>query len=187
MRPVLRSEIVDFVTYNDRRDTVRAQAIAAKRPRRIHVGPFLTFLFENRTTIAYQVQEMMRSEQMVREADIQHELNTYNELLGGAGELGCTLLIEIDSAPVRDEKLTAWLGLNEHLYLELADGTRVRPTFDPRQVGDGRLSSVQYLKFDVRGQAPVAVGCDFPAEDVRGRTVLTPDQAAALAADLADD
>jgi len=186
MRPVQRSEILDFVTYTEQREALRTEALAVKRPRRLHVGPYLTFLFENRTTVRYQVQEMMRVEHMVREADIQHELTTYNGLLGGPGELGCTLLIEIDDAAVRDEKLTAWLGLNGSLYLELADGTRVRPTWDALQVGETRLSSVQYLKFPVGGQVPVAAGCDFPAEDVRGRLVLDPQQAAALAADLTD-
>ncbi|MCA9797682.1 MAG: DUF3501 family protein, partial [Candidatus Eremiobacteraeota bacterium] len=151
MRPVQRSEILDYVTYTDGREALRAAVLAAKRPRRLHVGRYLTFLFENRDTVRYQVQEMMRVEHLVREADIQHELDTYNELLGGPGELGCTLLIEIDDASGRGEKLVAWQGLNGHLYLELADGTRVRPTWDERQVGDDRLSSVQYLKFDVGG------------------------------------
>ncbi|MCB9546026.1 MAG: DUF3501 family protein [Myxococcales bacterium] len=186
MRPVQRSEILDYVTYTDGREALRAAVLAAKRPRRLHVGRYLTFLFENRDTVRYQVQEMMRVEHLVREADIQHELDTYNELLGGPGELGCTLLIEIDDASGRGEKLVAWQGLNGHLYLELADGTRVRPTWDERQVGDDRLSSVQYLKFDVGGATPVAIGCDFPAEDVRGRSALTDEQRAALAADLAD-
>ncbi|MEZ4474855.1 MAG: DUF3501 family protein [bacterium] len=185
MRAVDRSEILDYVTYTEQREGLRAAALAAKRPRRLHVGRYLTFLFENRDTVRYQIQEMMRVEHMVRESDIQHELKTYNELLGGAGELGCTLLIEIDDVNGRAEKLTAWQGLNGHLYLERADGTRVRPTWDERQVGEERLSAVQYLKFPVGPEAPVAIGCDFPDEEVRGRTALTAEQRDALGADLA--
>mgnify|MGYP000219825156 CR=1 FL=1 len=97
MKPVDRSEILDYVTYDERRAELRPRAMAAKATRRVVLaGGTLTFLFENRDTVRYQVQEMMRTERIVKEADVLHELHTYNELLGGPGELGCTLLIEID-------------------------------------------------------------------------------------------
>jgi len=185
MRPVERREIVDFATYEDGREALRARVLEAKRVRRIHVGDVLTFLFENPLTVRYQVQEMMRVERIVREADIQHELDTYNELLGRAGELGCTLLIEIDDAAERAVKLREWYGLPEHLYLLLADGTRVRPQVDARQRDEERISSVHYLRFDVRGQVPVAVGCDLPGLTVETR--LNDEQRRALAADLGPD
>ena len=86
MKPVLREELLDYVTYAERRDEIRARVLELKRPRRVHVGDELTFLFENRETVRYQVQEMMRVERIVREADILHELQTYNELLGGPGD-----------------------------------------------------------------------------------------------------
>ena len=182
MKPVQRSQIVDHVTYAEQRDTLRAEALAIKAPRRVLVGEHLTFLFENRDTVRYQVQEMMRTEQIVREADIQHELDTYNELLGGDGELGCTLLIGIEDEAERAVKLREWRALPEHVYAKLADGTRVRPTFDPRQVGDERLSSVQYLKFDTGGRVPVAVGCDLAG--AAAEAALSDRQRAALGDDL---
>jgi len=182
MRKVQRSELLDYQTYTDQRDAIRDRAMANKAPRRIHVGENLTFLFENATTVHYQVQEMMRVERLVREADIQHELDTYNELIGDEGELGCVLLVEIAAPDERDRKLVEWLGLVDALYAELADGTRVRATYDPRQVGRGRLSSVQYLKFDTAGQVPVALGADLPELTVR--TELTAVQLAALQDDV---
>jgi hypothetical protein len=185
MKPVERSEILDYVTYEELRDTLRPLAMEAKGERRILVGDAFTFLFENRNTVRYQVQEMVRTERMVREADIQHELRTYNELLGGPGELGCSLLIGIDDERERNEKLRAWLALPQHLYAKLADGTKVRATYDARQVGDERLSSVQYLKFPVGKVAPVAIGIDLPGLDVEA--TLTPEQRAALQADLDAD
>ena len=121
----------------------------AKDARRVHVGPHLTFLFENHETILYQVQEMMRAERMVKEADIVHEIETYNELLGGPGEVGCTLLVELDDPSRRAEKLTQWLALPKHLYVARKDGTKAYARYDERQVGDTRVSSVQYLKFEV--------------------------------------
>jgi hypothetical protein len=185
MRPVERHEIVDYATYEDGREALRARVLEAKRVRRIHVGEYLTFLFENPLTVRYQVQEMMRVERIVREADIQHELATYNELLGRDGELGCTLLIEIDDAAARAVKLREWFGLPGRVYLLLPDGSRIRAQVDERQRDEERISSVHYLRFDVRGQVPVAVGCDLPALTVEAR--LDDEQRRALAADLGPD
>ena len=95
-RPVERSEIVDYQTYEELRPDIRAAVMKEKEHRRIHVGPHLTFLFETHATMRYQVQEMMRAEQIVKEAEILHEIETYNEVLGGPGELGCTLLVELE-------------------------------------------------------------------------------------------
>ena len=185
MKHVQRNELLDHVTYAEKRDELRPLSMAAKAPRRIMVGDNLVFLFENRDTVRYQVQEMMRTEQIVKEADIEHELETYNELLGGPGELGCTLMIGIDDEELRQEKLHAWLDLPRHLYAQLPDGTKVRPTFDARQVGDTRLSSVQYLRFDVNGTVPVAMGADLPALTIEA--ALTDAQRDALQADLRDE
>lgn len=184
MKPVARASILDYQTYEEQRESFRIRALAHKEPRRIHVGEHLTFLFENPTTVHYQVQEMMRVERIVREADILHELQTYNELLGGEGELGCTLLIEITTPEERNRLLKLWLDLPRHLYAKLADGRKVRAKYDERQVGETRLSSVQYLKFDTGGQVPVALGTDHPDLDIE--TELTPAQLAALADDLAE-
>ena len=185
MRPVGYEELLPLAAYERSRGEIRAAILEAKRPRRVHVGEHLTLLFENTATIRYQVLEMVRAERMTREADIRHELTTYNELLGGRGELGATLLIELTDPALRDRKLREWLGLTDHLYLKLEDGAKVRPRFDARQVGEERLSSVQYLKFDVRGRVPVAAGSDLPALDVE--SPLSPEQRAALRQDLAAD
>ena len=78
--------------------------------------------------------------------------------------------------------LEAWLGLQECLYAELADGTRAHAKYDPTQVGRGRLSAVQYLTFNVP-DAPVTLGCDLPA--LEGTVALDEGQRSALAEDLA--
>ena len=185
MRRVRRDELLELATYERSRAEIRAGILEAKRVRRVHVAGALTLLFENTATIRYQVQEMVRAERMTREEDIRHELDTYNELLGGKGELGATLLIELPDPVERDARLREWLALPGHLYLLTADGAKVRPTFDPRQVGTDRLSSVQYLKFDVLGRPPVAAGSDLP--QLTGETSLSREQRDALAADLASD
>jgi hypothetical protein len=185
MRPVRREEILDLSTYEASRGPIRAAVLEAKRRRRVHVGGVLTFLFENTATIRYQVQEMVRAEKIRGEEEIRHELETYNDLLGGEGELGVSLLIEIPEPEERDRKLRAWLDLPRHLYLKSASGERIRPRFDPRQVGTDRLSSVQYLKFDVRGEVPVAAGVDLPG--LAAEAQLDGEQHHALAQDLGSE
>ena len=183
-KTVSREEILDFVTYEEQRGALREAVLRTKALRRVHLGPHLTFLFENHDTMRYQVLEMVRTERMVKDADIRHELETYNEVLGGAGELGATLLVELEDPALRAEKLTQWLALPKHLYAKRADGKKAYARFDERQVGDTRVSSVQYLKFEVGDQAPVAIGSDHPDPELRHETELTTEQRAALQHDL---
>ena len=182
MKRVNRQEILDYVTYEEERDKLRKKIMKIKNLRRINVGGVLSFLFENTDTVRYQIQEMVRVERIVKDTDILHEIKTYNELLGNSGELGCTLLIEIDDSEERQEKLIQWLDLPNHLYLSLKDGSRIRASFDERQIGDSRLSSVQYIKFDTGGKTPFAIGSDLPL--LKAETTLTVEQQKALSEDL---
>ena len=185
MKPVAREELLDLAAYEKARPRIRARVMKVKEPRRVHLGEWLTVLFENPETVRYQVQEMIRAERIVDEAAIAHELETYNELLGRKGELGCALLIEIDDPALRDAKLREWLLLPKHVYVVTASGRRVPATYDPRQVGADRLSSVQYLKFDVRSEVPASIGSDLPGLTVE--VALAPEQRAALEEDLSGD
>ena len=182
MKRVNRQEILDYVTYEEERDKLRKKIMKIKNLRRINVGGVLSFLFENTDTVRYQIQEMVRVERIVKETDILHEIKTYNELLGNSGELGCTLLIEIDDSEERQEKLIQWLDLHNHLYLILEDGSRIRASFDERQIGDSRLSSVQYIKFNTGGKTPVAIGSDLSL--LKAETTFTVEQQKALSEDL---
>ena len=182
-RRVERSEILDYVTYGEVRSRVLEEVLEQKKPRRVHLGEYLTLLFENHQTVRFQIQEMIRVEQIVKESDVQHEIETYNELLGSEEELGATLLIEIDDPEERAALLREWKTLPKHLFLELEGGQKVYATFDERQMGEDRLSSVQYLKFATSGRVPVAVGSDHPL--LPETTQLNEQQRAALASDLA--
>ncbi|MGB9338070.1 MAG: DUF3501 family protein [Polyangiales bacterium] len=185
MKPADRSEVLDYVTYGEQRDRIRAAALRAKSVRRILVGEYFTFLFENRETVLYQIQEMMRIERIVKEDDIAHEIDTYNELIHPRGTIGCTLMVGIDDEAARDLNLRAWLGMNEHIYARLPNGDLVRPSWDPRQVGDDRLSSVQYLSFGIGEEAPAAIGIGMPGIDAE--TELSGPQREALREDLTAD
>ena len=182
-RLVERSDIVDFATYEDCRAITRPLAVAAKKPRRVHLHENLTVLFENSDTLRYQIQEIMRVERIVRESDIVHEIDTYNALLGSPGDLGCVLLIEIPDADERSRLLTEWRGLQARLYVLFEDGTKVFASYDPAQVGDDRISAVHYLQFAVNGRVPVGIGTDF--EGLESHLTLTLEQITALTEDLA--
>jgi hypothetical protein len=185
MRPVKLEELLDPKTYERTRAEIRPAVIEAKRVRRVLVGGVLNFLFENTATVRYQIQEMIRAEGIQRAPEIQHELDTYNELLGRRGELGVSLLIELPDPRERDVLLRRWIALPRHLYLKLASGEKIRPRYDERQVGEDRLSSVQYLRFDVRGEVPVAAGADLP--ELTAEMPLDAEQREALRQDLASD
>src|SRR5262245_15634078 len=182
MRPVLRSQILDRARYERSRSFSQSAVMEIKRRRRIHVGPGLTFLFENTTTIWYQIQEMLRVERIDREPDIQHELATYNALLGGPGQLGCCLLIEIEDPVLRDKRLREWRALPAYVYMRCEGGATVRPTVDPAQIDEHRISAVQYLKFHLDDWRPVALGCDLPG--LTAETTLNREQRDALNDDL---
>src|SRR5262245_3643320 len=182
MRTVQRSQILDRARYERTRSFSQAAVLEIKRKRRVHVGECLTFLFENTTTIWYQIQEMIRAERIDQEADILHELETYNALLGAHGQLGCCLLIEIDDPILRDRRLRQWRALPAYVYLRCEGGATVRPTVDPTQIDERRISAVQYLKFHLDDWRPLSVGCDLPG--LIAETKLTREQRDALNDDL---
>jgi uncharacterized protein DUF3501 len=147
VRPVEFSELKNIAEYELERPAWRPRVLALKERRRIEVGEHMTFLFENRETVRYQIQEMMRIERMVRTEDIAHEVATYNELVPKPGELSATLLIAYPSEEERDVMLRKLLGLEEHVWVEVTGAARSAARFDTRQIATDRISSVQYVKF----------------------------------------
>src|SRR5437868_1136425 len=95
MKKLTRADIRGPKLYDGFRDDLRKRVIALKRVRRVSVGPLVSIVFENRTTMISQVEEMCRAEGIHEPAKIQHEIDTYNAILPDDGQLGATLLIEI--------------------------------------------------------------------------------------------
>ena len=178
---VKRSEIFDYQTYEENRLDTKSKIFEIKKHRRVHLGENLTFLFENHETIKYQIQEIMRVEKIVKESAILEELNTYNSFLGNSGELACVLLIEIEEESDRKPLLENWMGMEKCIYILDEVGNKIFAEHDPTQVGDRRLSAVQYLKFVIK-EPPIALGCTF--DELAGEVELTKEQKDALAGDL---
>lgn len=147
MKPIEREEILGLAEYEKVREHFRARVIAAKKARRVELGPKVSLVFENRDTVLLQIQEMLRTERITRPAAIQHEIDTYNELVPAAGELSATLMIAIPDKAERDAFLVAASGLEEHVWI--ATGTlRVGAKAAAREgATEGRTTAVHYLKF----------------------------------------
>ena len=181
------AELKNIADYEIERETWRPQVMALKDRRRVRAGDHLTFLFENRDTVRYQVQEMMRIERIVRDHDIRHELETYNELIPAPNGLSACLLIEYETPEQRAVWLRALLGLEDHVWMRVADLPPVRARFDTRQISTDRISSVQYVKFDLGAAASrfgegASLIVDHPR--YRAETVLAPGVLEELARDL---
>jgi Protein of unknown function (DUF3501) len=178
MNKVARSEILDIAQYEKVRGEFRSRVIALKKRRRLAVGPMITLVFENHDTVLSQIQEMMRAERLVDEKAIQHEIDTYNQLLPEHNELAATMFIELKDAGRIREEITRLHGLNsgEVTYLQLGDGRlprlpRLPAIFAAGQSDDSRISAVQYLRFRftagqrdafVKGEGEVKLVIDHP-------------------------
>ncbi len=147
MKKIEAEEILPIESYEKIRNEFRERIMKIKEPRRVHIGPYLTFLFENRETMKYQIQEMLRSENIREAKAVQHEIDTYNQLVPGKNEITATLLIELQDPAVRAVKLAELRGLEKHLFL-LVDGEgKTEAEFDEEQIDTDKISSVQYIRF----------------------------------------
>lgn len=191
MKKIAIEEILPLADYERVRDRLRPLFIHEKERRRLHVGSHLTFIFENAQTAWYQVEEMIRTEKVTERAAIQHEIDTYNELIPSAGELAATLLIEYAEASERAAALTRLVGLERHLWLKLGE-KKIAARFDDRQMSDERISAVQFVRFSLDGvdaarllelaaHGELAVEADHPSLAARGEI------GGLLAASLAED
>jgi hypothetical protein len=146
MRKVEVGEILDLTAYEKIREHHLVETIEMKKARRVAVGDRLTFIFENRETVLFQIQEMVRVERIVDEKAIRAEVDVYNDLIPDEYELSATLMLEIpQSERIRDE-LDRLIGIDEHVFLDVGDGS-VRALFDEKQFEADRISAVQYIRF----------------------------------------
>src|SRR5262245_6814472 len=123
MKPVERGEVLGIADYEAIRERFRARVIEEKKRRRAKLGDRASIVFENHDTVLMQIQEMLRTERITREASILHEIETYNDLIPGAAELSATALVEIEDKAERDTFLTAAAGLDKAFFIAV-DGER---------------------------------------------------------------
>jgi hypothetical protein len=162
MRTIERAEILDLVAYERVREAMRARIIELKKSRRVSVGDRLTFLFENRDTVLFQIQEMIRTERMVEEGTIQDELDAYNALIPAAGELSATLFIEIpELVHLGQEEVRRMVNRFQGLDrqgVSLQVGEITLPAhFEQGHSKEEKMAAVHYLRFLVPAKAASAL------------------------------
>lgn len=156
-RKLVLADIADVRAYERERDEFRAHVIELKRRRRVHLGTIVTFLFENRDTIRFQIQEMARVEKLVSDEDIQVELDIYNPMIPEPGQVCATMFIELTSDEQMREWLTKLAGVENSVLLVAADGTEVRAVVDEQHeeglTRENVTAAVHYLRFEFSEQA----------------------------------
>lgn len=192
MLPLTCADLMPLETYAVERPAFRARVLAHKRARRLSLGAHVTLLFEDRLTVQYQVQEMLRIERIFEPAGIQAELDAYNALVPGGGDLRATLLIEYPDAVQRRTALATLGGIEDRVFAEVEGIGRATTHADedlPRSSG-ARTAAVHFLRFAFAPEATAALragaGLAFGIEDARMplRADATPALRAALLRDF---
>jgi len=150
LRKITPEDVLPIAEYDLRRKALKQSLIPVKRQRRIEVGPFATFYFENYATMWLQVQEMLRIEKGGRE-QVAGELEAYNPLIPQGDELIATMMLEIEDGRRRHDTLLTLGGIEETVFMEIGnDVIHATPTeYDERTTPDGKTSSVHWLRFNL--------------------------------------
>jgi hypothetical protein len=190
MKKIALDDILGFAAYEKVRQQFRDSIIEKKKRRRVAVGDKVSIVFENRDTVIFQIQEMLRAEKITDLDKIREEIAAYNELIPNPGELSATLFLEIeDQAHLRDE-LLKFLGIDEAVFLKVGQSS-IQGCFEEGHSKEDKISAVQYVRFPFDSQArQTFIGgeraeliIDHP--NYQARTVLTPEAQQSLAEDLA--
>lgn len=151
-RKLMLDDIVDVRAYERQRDALRAEVISLKERRRISLGTLVTVMFENRTTVRHQIQEMARVEKLVTDEAIQEELDIYNPMVPEPGQLCATMFIELTTDAQMREWLPKLVGIERSLVFRLPDGSQVRSITEAQHEAQltraDVTAAVHYVRFE---------------------------------------
>ena len=191
VRPITRRDIKGPALYGPIRDDYRKRVIEMKRARRVLIGDRVSLVFENRHTLALQIEEICRAEGLTRDDQIESEIAVYNELMPTETSLSATLFIELPPEADPYTALRDLVGLDEHVVLHIGPHA-IRAAFEPGRSTDDRISAVQYTRYPLSSLAlaalaapgtEVAVEIDHP--NYRRRTACPEATRSSLAGDYA--
>ncbi len=168
MNPLTPSDLLSHADYEAQRATFRREIIALKKRRRIEVGPLVTLVFENRRTLLFQIQEMIRVERIFESSKVQDELDVYNALLPRTGELSATVMIEITAQERIKEILDSFrhFDRSDTLALTIRDQT-VFADFETGHSKEDKISAVHFVRFPVPSSFVNALGEDGAHAGIR--------------------
>jgi hypothetical protein len=172
MPKLTRSDLFSLEKYAEVRSKFRAEVMAHKKNRQVRIGPNATLYFEDRLTMQYQIQEMLRVERIFEAAGINEELEAYNPLIPDGSNWKATFMLEFPDLEERRVALQRLRGIENHVWVQVADFNRVRPIADEdlEREDASKTSSVHFLRFEltpamvkaVKQGAAVAMGIDHP-------------------------
>ncbi len=171
-RKLEAQDLMGLEHYARERDAFRARVIAHKRARTVAIGPNMTWVFEDRLTIQYQVQEMLRIERIFEPAGIREELNSYNPLIPDGGNWKATMMIEYPDPGERATALAALREIENLCFIEAEGFRRIVAIADEdlERANEEKTSAVHWLRFEfpgdlrdaIRRGAAVTAGTDHP-------------------------
>jgi len=191
---ISRNSLLTLEAYSKVRPAMRAQIIAHKRNRAVHLGNHLTFLFEDELTIRYQIQEMLHIEKIFDEDGILGEMNAYLPLVPDGSNLKATMQIEYENEIERRAALGRLIGIEDRVFVQVDGEPPVYAIADEDldRENNEKTSAVHFVRFELTPQmksklkqgAGLSMGCDHPNYPVPVAAV-EPDVRASLVKDLA--
>ena len=189
-----RSDLWSLEEYASRRQAFRAEVIAHKKLRNIALGPHATLYFEDRLTMRYQIQEMLRVERIFEAAEIEEELASYNPLIPDGSNWKATFMIEYGDVEERQVALATMGGIEQTVWVRVGEsGEKIFAITneDMERTRDEKAAAVHFMRFEL-GDSDIAslksgeslfMGIDH--ESLPGTYEVAADQRTALIADLA--
>lgn len=189
-----RADLFGLEKYAEIRQEFRAKVLAHKQPRQVAVGPLATLYFEDRLTMQYQIQEMLRVERIFEAAGIQEELDAYNPLIPDGSNWKATFMIEVPEEQERRSALARLVGIEDRVWVRVGANEPIYGIADEdmeRATAD-KTSAVHFMRFeltpamvkDAKQAAAIAIGIDHP--EYREEIAALPEATrASLVADLA--
>lgn len=192
MEPLKVSELYSLEEYHKVRADFRAKVLEHKKNRQVPLGPNATFYFEDRLTMQYQVQEMLRIERIFESEAIEDELSAYNPLIPDGSNFKATFMIEFPEVEERRKALARLSGIEDRVYVEVDGAGRASGVADEdlERTDEEKTSAVHFVRFEltpemkraIKDGAPFKFGCDHP--EYAHESVVGPEVAEALRRDL---
>jgi hypothetical protein len=189
MNKVSLDDIMGISAYEKIRENFRRGIIDLKHKRRVAVGDKVSLVFENRDTVIFQIQEMVRAERITDLDKIREEIDAYNSLIPDPGELSATLFLEIEDQTNLREELLKFLGIDEALFLRVGSHT-IHARFEEGRSKEDKISAVQYVRFPFGPQERSAFAGPEDAElridhpNYKSKVRIDPETRKSLVADL---
>ena len=162
-------ELLDIIEYEKIRNMYRKDIIKYKKNRRISLGPNITIVFENKKTLMFQIQEIMRAERLVHDKQIQSEIDVYTSIMPPKRGLSATLFLEVTEESKIKSVLNSFIGLSlgNFIFFQVGD-KKVNVVFETGREKEDNISSVHYIKFKFDKD----ILADFKNKDIKAGLVI---------------